>query len=219
MMPPVEQSVSRGRAEHTGMSPDRRLVAILGSPRRGGNSDALAAEFIRATQSKGAVPSTVIPTDLALSPCDGDNRCFANGVCAIKDGINEIYDQVLAAPFLLIATPVYFMGPPGSLKCFIDRFQAVWARANILKAFAPDSPERRQRHKAFAIFVGAVQDKPNYFRPAVSIVKAFVNVAGFDYTGEIIAMGLESAQDAGKRSDLLAEAFAAGQRLVSGASP
>jgi multimeric flavodoxin WrbA len=130
--------------------------------------------------------------------------------------MNEIYDQVLAARFLLVATPVYFMGPPGSLKSFIDRFQAVWARTRILKTFDPDSLERRRAHKAFAIFVGAVRDKPNYYRPAVSIVRAFANVVGFDYAGEIVATGLESPDDAAKRSDLLAGAFAAGQDLVAG---
>lgn len=198
------------------MNPSNDLVAILGSPRRGGNSDALAAEFLRGAQLRGAAPRTVIPSDMALSPCDGDNRCFGDGLCVIRDGINEIYDEVLTARFLLVATPVYFMGPPGSLKCFVDRFQAVWARARILKTFDPDSDERRRDHKAFAIFVGAVRDKPNYYRPAVSIVKAFANVAGFDYTGEIIATGLESPGDAAERDDLLAEAFAAGQRLING---
>lgn len=197
------------------MNSSSNLVAILGSPRRAGNSDTLAAEFLRGAQSRGAMPSTVIPTDLALSPCDGDNRCFADGACVIRDGMNQIYDQVLAAPFLLVATPVYFMGPPGSLKCFMDRFQAVWARAKVLKTFEPDSPERRKHHRAFAIFVGAVTDKPNYYRPAIRIVKAFINVAGFDYAGEIVAAGLDAPGDAAKRDDLLAAAFKAGQQLVS----
>jgi len=195
--------------------PDYDLVAILGSPRRGGNSDTLAQEFIRGAQAEGARALTLIPTDLGISPCDGDNRCFADGRCAIRDGMNEIYEKVLAAPRLLVATPVYFMGPPGSLKCFIDRFQAVWARANVLKTFDSESPDRRKNHQAFSIFVGAVTDKPNYYRPAISIIKAFLNVTGFDYAGEIVATGLESPGDAAKRRDLLEQAFASGKAFVA----
>ena len=156
----------------------------------------------------------LVPSELGLAPCDGDNRCFADGRCAIRDGANGIYDQVLASEYLLVATPVYFMGPPGSLKAFIDRFQAVWARAEILETFDPDSPEHRAGHKVFAIYVGAVTDKPNYFRPAVSIIKAFSNVIGFTYAGEIVAAGLDRPEDAGSREDLLKQAFEAGRAFV-----
>jgi multimeric flavodoxin WrbA len=191
------------------------LVAILGSPRRGGNSDTFAKEFLRGARASGATSLTLIPTDLGISPCDGDNRCFAGGKCVIRDGMNEIYDRILAANRLLVATPVYFMGPPGSLKCFMDRFQAVWARANILKTFDPESDDRRKSHRAFAIFTGAVTDKPSYYRPAVSIVKAFLNVAGFEYSGEIIATGLEGPGDADGREDLLELAYSSGKTFVT----
>jgi putative NADPH-quinone reductase len=194
---------------------ETRILAILGSPRRGGNTDTLTQEFLRGAAGDGDTPRfatrTIIPSDLGLAPCDGDNRCSADGRCVIADGMNEIYEEVVAAPRLLVATPVYFMGPPGSLKCFIDRFQAVWARAEILKTFNPDDPARRRRHRAFAIYACAAPDDPKIMRPAVSIVKAFCNVAGFDYTGELIAAGLEDRGDAAERPDLLKAARAAGR--------
>ena len=172
-------------------------------------------EFLRGAEASGAAARMLVPSRAWVSrPCDGDNRCFTDGRCVIRDGINAIYDQVLASEYLLVATPVYFMGPPGSLKAFIDRFQAVWARAAILKTFDPDGPEHRARHRMFAIYVGAASDKPNYFRPAVSIIKAFSNVIGFAYTGEIIAAGLDRPSDAAGREDLLKQAFEAGRAFV-----
>jgi hypothetical protein len=107
------------------------------------------------------------------------------------------------------------MGPPGSLKSFIDRFQAVWARGAILKTFDPDGAEHRGNHKMFAIYVGAVSDKPNYYRPAVSILKAFSNVIGFTYSGEIIATGLDGPDDASKRADFLSRALEAGRAFIA----
>jgi multimeric flavodoxin WrbA len=193
------------------------MVAILGSPRRGGNSDTLAAEFLKGAASAGLAAKVIIPTDLALAPCDGKNRCFADGNCMIADGMDAIYDEVLAARRLVVATPVYFMGPPGSLKSFIDRFQAVWARSEILDTFDPASPDRRRDHKAFAIVTCGVKNDPGAYRPAVSIVKAFANVTGFDYAGELIATGLEHVDDASRRDDLLRQAFAAGLAFAEGA--
>ena len=175
----------------------------------------MAAEFLKGATSKGFHSDIIVPTDLGIAPCDGGNRCFADGLCVIRDGMNEIYDRVVAAHYLLIATPVFFMGPPGSLKGFIDRFQAVWARSAILGTFDPDSEEHRRDHKAFAIIVGATDDDGKMYRPTISILKAFCNVTGFAYTGHMIATGLEKPDDASSRKELLEQAFAAGLTLVS----
>lgn len=190
------------------------VLAILGSPRRRGNSDTLALEFLKGAENCGHSHTIIIPTDLGITPCDGQNRCFSDGRCVIRDGMNEIYEQVLHARYLLIATPVYFMGPPGSLKAFIDRFQAVWARSAVLGAFDPNSLERRSRHNAFAIIAGATEDNPAMYRPTRSIIKAFANVIGFQYAGDITATGLDKPGDAAKRPDLLKHAFDAARNLL-----
>ena len=197
------------------MSDDALITAILGSPRRNGNSDVLAMEFLRGAATMGYKHRLIVPTDLGVAPCDGGNQCISDGRCIIRDGMNEIYEEVLASKRLLIASPVYFMGPPGALKGFIDRFQAVWARSALLKTFDPDSEDRRLKHKGFAIIVGATSGDPGMYRPTRSIIKAFFNVTGFDYAGEIIADGLDRFDDAEKRQDLMKEAFEAGRAFAS----
>jgi multimeric flavodoxin WrbA len=191
------------------------IAAVLGSPRRHGNSDTLAHEFLKGASSRGYQHRLLILSELGISPCDGGNQCFEDGRCAIRDGMNAVYEMVLSSPYLLIATPIYFMGPPAMLKAFIDRFQAVWARSAILKTFDPDSADRRRNHRAFLIITGATPDKPSMYRPTISIIKAFLNVAGFGYAGDLIAGGLEQAQDAGRHQDLLQKAYAAGRDFVS----
>jgi multimeric flavodoxin WrbA len=197
--------------EGEGVAMKGSVLTVLGSPRRDGNTDVLATEFLRGAASAGFQPRFIIPTDLGMSPCDGLNQCFTAGKCVIQDGMNEVYEDVLTATHILVATPVYFMGPPGSLKSFIDRFQAVWARFEILKEPRPDAASR----KAFAIIVGATPDEGKMYRPTISIIKAFLNVTGFTYAGEIVATGLDDKIEAGERKDLLARAFEAGREFVS----
>ncbi len=205
----AEKESDRGQGRVT---KEGRVLAVLGSPRRGGNTDILATEFLKGAASAGFEPGFIIPTDLGMSPCDGMNQCFKTGKCVIQDGMNEVYEDVLGASHILLATPVYFMGPPGSLKSFIDRFQAVWARFEILKEQRPDAAGR----KGFAIIVGATPDDGRMYRPTLSIIKAFLNVTGFTYSGEIVATGLDEKVQAGGRKDLLAGAFEAGRDFVSG---
>ena len=204
----VENGQDRGQG---GIARKGRVLAVLGSPRRDGNTDTLAAEFLRGAAAAGFEPRYIVPTDLGMSPCDGLNQCFKTGECVILDGMNEAYGDVLGASHILIATPVYFMGPPGSLKSFIDRFQALWARFEVLKEPRPDAAGR----KGFAIVVGATPEEGKMYRPTLSIIKAFFNVTGFTYAGEIIAGGLDERVEAGERKDLLARAFEAGKEFVS----
>ncbi len=189
------------------------VICILGSPRREGNTDRLASEFLKGVESKGYHSRVIIPTELDISWCDGSNQCFRDGLCIIRDGMNEIYEEILEASHLVIATPVYFMGPPGSLKSFIDRFQAVWARTAILKTFDPDDELWRSKHKAFVI-IAAASEKPNMIRPTRSILKAFLNIIGFTYAGELIATGLDRRGDVLIREDLLKKAYEAGSCFV-----
>lgn len=200
-----------GDREHQGIARRGSVLAVLGSPRRNGNTDILAAEFLRGAAAAGFQPEFIIPTDLGMSPCDGMSQCFETGKCAIQDGMNEAYEDVLGATHILVATPVYFMGPPGSLKSFIDRFQAVWARFEILKEPRPDASTR----KGFSIIVGATPEEGRMYRPTVSIIKAFLNVTGFTYSGELVATGLDEKVEAGEKKDLLAKAFEAGREFVS----
>ncbi len=201
-----------------GESQINQVLCILGSPRREGNTDNLASEFLKGVESQGFHSKIIVPTELGVSWCDGGNQCFVDGKCIIRDGMNEIYDEVLQSSHLVVVTPVYFMGPPGSLKGFIDRFQAVWARSAVLKTFDPDDPQRRSQHKAFAI-VAAASHEPKMIAPTLSILKAFFNVVGFSYSGELVATGLDRREDVIKHDELLARAYQAGITFVTASQP
>ena len=47
-----------------------------------------------------------------------------NGTCAQKDDMQLIYDQLQEAEMLVLASPIYYHGLSGQLKCTIDRFYA-----------------------------------------------------------------------------------------------
>ena len=47
-----------------------------------------------------------------------------NGQCIQKDDMQNIYQQLQEAEMLVIASPIYYHGLSGQLKCTIDRFYA-----------------------------------------------------------------------------------------------
>ncbi len=46
--------------------------------------------------------------------------------------MDQLYKKVLAANGLVIAAPIYFNSVNAQTKAFIDRFQCIWERKNVL---------------------------------------------------------------------------------------
>ena len=104
-----------------------RLVCLLGSPRRSGNTDLLADAACRAFQEAGGEVETLALNKLDLSPCTGCDWCKQDHErpCIIDDDMQRVYDCMLSADAILWSTPVYSWAPSVELKIVLDR-QFAW---------------------------------------------------------------------------------------------
>ena len=102
------------------------VLGINGSPREG-NSLFLLKEALQASrevdQEKVAVEEYSF-RGKKFGPCVGCFRCVEDkslGECVIKDDFQHLRDLWLKADVILYSVPVYHVGIPGQVKCFIDR--------------------------------------------------------------------------------------------------
>ena len=188
-----------------------RLVGIFGSPRRDGNSDILLNSAIKGAESNGAVVEKIIIRDLQIAPCNSCGGCWEKGVCAIDDDMQEIYPKLVDADGVIVASPIYFMGVSAQLKAFIDRCQAFWARKYVLNLPIRDDGRIA---KGFFIATAARDTGEGLFTGAVKTIKAFFHVLDTKYMGDILCAGLEEKGVAGKKQELLQQAFDAGKKLL-----
>ncbi len=109
----------------------KQVLIILGSPRRMGNSAALAARISRGAESAGAKVENLFLQDLEISPCRGCDTCQQHDSqgCAIKDDMQEIYPKLIGADAWIIASPVYWFTMSAQTKIFMDRCYALPAYA------------------------------------------------------------------------------------------
>jgi hypothetical protein len=189
-----------------------RVLGINGSPRRGGNTDLLLAEVMKGAESQGAETKTLVLNDLKISPCQHCDACFEAGVCRIKDDMQMVYKEMEKADRIVLASPVHFLGLTAQAKAMIDRGQALWARKYILKK--PPLGDRRPRRGLF-ISVGGMK-LAHLFEPSLATVKAFFTVIDVGYAGELLFPGIDEKGAIKKHPAALKDAFAAGQRLVTG---
>lgn len=102
-----------------------KLLAIVGSPRKGGNTDVLVDEALDAFCKGGGEAEKVILNSLQIKPCQGCFSCMKgdglDSVCVQKDDMTELYQKMFSADALLWATPIYMWSPTSQMKLFLDR--------------------------------------------------------------------------------------------------
>lgn len=100
----------------------RKNVLILSSsPRKGGNSETLAASFAKGAGEAGHKVETIFLREKKYGFCKGCLACLKTGRCAIEDDAVEIAARMCDADVLVFATPVYYYSVSGQLKTMLDR--------------------------------------------------------------------------------------------------
>ena len=102
-----------------------RVLILMGSPRREGNTAALLKPFCEELERAGAELRTVWLYDQDIRPCRACRRCQEDWTafhCAISDDAAEIFDAALAADLLVLATPIYAWYCTAPMKALLDRF-------------------------------------------------------------------------------------------------
>lgn len=100
----------------------KRFVIISSSPRKNGNSDLLAQEFLKGALEAGNEGELISLRDKKIGYCMACNYCHSHGnKCVLKDDMPEVLDKVREADVLVLATPVYYYNVSAQMKTFIDR--------------------------------------------------------------------------------------------------
>jgi len=189
-----------------------KILAIAGSPRRGGNTDTLLDQAIAGAKSVGAEVEHIILSRLKIAPCIECNRCFETGRCVVKDDYQLLYDKTLEADGIMLASPIFFMNVSAQTKAFIDRFQCLWALRTVLKLPVPLPPAGAKRR---AIFLSTAGWSKTKFDCTLSVVRAFLTTIEAKLVGTLCINGIDDKGDVETHPETLEQAYALGVQLAS----
>lgn len=99
----------------------KKVLVLSTSPRKGGNSDTLADEFICGAQEAGHLVEKIALYDKTIGFCKGCLTCQSTQHCIIHDDADVIAQKMLTADVLVFATPIYYYGMCGQMKTMLDR--------------------------------------------------------------------------------------------------
>ena len=103
-----------------------RVLILNGSPRPNGNTKQMIQAFCEGLETAGHEYDVFDVCRMNIHGCLACEYCHtkSGGQCVQQDDMQNIYHQLKEAEMLVIASPIYYHGFSGQLKCTIDRFYA-----------------------------------------------------------------------------------------------
>ncbi|MCL5736646.1 MAG: flavodoxin family protein [Actinobacteria bacterium] len=145
---------------------------------------------LEAAHERGAEVRRFRLCDLDLHGCRGCGACSKDGVCVVKDGMQELYPHLWTADSIVLAAPVYSMGMPAVPKMMVDRCQPFWAWKHVLGRTV-STPDSRQRLGAHLCCAGT--DLSDVFDCSRRVVRYLWHVLEVESAGEFLCSGTDEA--------------------------
>lgn len=183
----------------------KKIVILLGSPRKKGNSTAMAKEIEKGAEAAGAEVESVYIHGMDIKPCQACWVCQKpdSKGCAIKDDMQGLFPKLAEADVWVVATPIHWFNMSTQTKLWMDRCFAL--------AKYGDNPFR----KKIGIAIAYGDDDP-YVSGAVNAIRCFQDA--FNYIGaKIVGTVYGSATNAGdilQNEKVLKKAEKLGRKLA-----
>lgn len=104
-----------------------KILVLNGSPRPQGNTSGMVKAFKEGAETKGHEVCVIDVCKKKIAGCLACEYCHGKGqgVCIQKDDMQEVYLYLSKCDMLVIASPIYYHGITGQLKCVLDRFYSM----------------------------------------------------------------------------------------------
>ena len=190
-----------------------KILILVGSPRRNGNSAALAEAVRQGCQESGAVPSVRFIDDYVSSFLRDCRICRkSDGECSIADGFRELFfEEFLPARGVVFCTPVYWYGVSGQTKTFFDRTFCYYA------ASYPNSDDviGAMSGKRIGLVVSSEETYPGASLGIIHQIQEYSRYTHSEFAGVVRGVGNKRSEVDLDPSRPLEEAMGLGRNLLN----
>ena len=101
-----------------------KVLGLVGSPRRGANTDLLVNAILCGAGASNYTVDKVYLYDVDIGPCVDCRACKQGKCkCAVGDGMQMLYPKLEEADVIVFGTPLYWYGPSAKMKLLVDRLR------------------------------------------------------------------------------------------------
>ncbi len=98
-----------------------KVIAIVGSPRKKGNTEMLTNHALKAIAEEGLDTELFPLAGLDIRPCNACMVCTKEERCSIEDDLFPIYLKMKEADGIILASPVYYGSATAIIKALMER--------------------------------------------------------------------------------------------------
>jgi multimeric flavodoxin WrbA len=178
----------------------KTILGIVGSPRRGANTETLVDSVLAGAEECGAISTKVILPELKIEPCQACNKCQRDGSCIHEDDMNSILQLMEKSDIWVLGTPIYWWGPSAQFKAFIDRWYGV--------------DQRIFQGKQVILTIPMGGNNEHYARHTIGMFQDICNYLGMICVEAVVASGMTGRRSAQEKTCLLETAKEAGLNIM-----
>jgi len=98
-----------------------KILGIVGSKRKEGNTAALIDNALKSAEANGVDTQIIYLSDYNIQGCNGCEGCKYTCKCVVDDDMQKLYPLILQADAIILGSPTYFYNITSDMKAFIER--------------------------------------------------------------------------------------------------
>jgi multimeric flavodoxin WrbA len=166
-----------------------KVLALIGTPRKRGNTDLLVDQILKGAQTKGYTTQKIFLYDYTISLCTDCRNCKKGDyVCCINDEMHRIYPLMEAADVIVFGSPVYWYGPPAKMKMLLDR----------MRPFVENNKLRGKR----AVVVAPAAEGSKACGPMVEMFRLSFEYLGVEFVGKLLVEAYEKGEITNNKKEM-----------------
>lgn len=176
-----------------------KILGLIGSPRKGGNTDLLVEKILEGASAVGHSTEKLYLYDMNFSPCVDCRGCKKGNLqCVVNDGMQTLYPKLIDADVIIFGTPLYWYGPTGTMKNMMDR----------LRPFVLSKKLKGKK----AILVVPSQEGSSACSSIVEMFELTFKYLGINFVDKLLVTAYEKGEVVNK-PDVIQKAFKLGKLL------
>jgi len=197
-----------------------KVLAIMGSYRKGGTIDTVTDEILEGARSEGAQTEKIVLRDQDIQWCRNCFCCYNDsdsdiGRCAIEDDMAGIVRKCAEADGIVLASSINSGSVTAVTKSFMERLTFTLARPTGRWLWFKGVPQTRIEKRKRAVVVTSAGMVPRYLRFLVSYPEyQLAGTAGMTLNADVVGkMFIGSISGRALRESELRRAFEMGRLL------
>ena len=185
-----------------------KILALIASPRKGGNTDILTSSVLKSANDNGAIIEKIYLIDKTIKICTQCEYCHQNSntKCNIQDDFNMIVDKMIESDIIIFSTPIWWSSMHSLLKLLLDRCYSLldknWSNFKL-------------HNKGCVVIACQTQDDLNlYVNPLVKEFGVYQEWLKFKMIDSLVASA-EGKADVLNNKEIMDKSMELGEKLAS----